>query len=160
MSIAVREMDPRDFIWLAALGTAARAQSSLDDICTALDDIVGHLWTPVAEVVIGCLDEMVRGDTLRMVGGKCSDSPVFMTTATGLQSLSYLLAKPVARPACPLGQVGMRLKLAFIDLMPASECRRTLEGAICAYEGELERCERQCVGCNASGTFGRRWLEH
>jgi hypothetical protein len=151
------KMGPKDFIWLAALGTAARGPASVGDVCLAIDDIAGHLWTPASDVVIGCIEEMLRGGTLRLASDR---EPLFATTDSGRQAISLLLSHPGAGSSCPLGQVGLRMKLAFIDLVPLAERRRHLSGAIRTCESEIGDCERRCQICSAQGAFGRLWLDH
>ncbi|TAN70733.1 MAG: hypothetical protein EPN20_05310 [Magnetospirillum sp.] len=159
MVSAHRKMDARDFIWLAALGMAARTPSSLNDICNAIDGIAGPSWAPVTEVVLGCVEEMVRGGNLRETSDQDGVEEVFAITDQGRQTLSLLMAQPIDCPINPLGQVGLRLKLAFIDLMPTAERRHQLERVICSLEGELASRERHCDACPGRGSFGRLWRD-
>ena len=127
------KMVAADFIWLAALGTAARGPVTIDDIRSAIDDIAGHLWSPAGDVVANCVDEMVRGGTLGPVAGMRDVPPAFATTATGRQMLSLPLAKPIGQPTCPLGRVGLALKLAFVDLVPAAERRHAIRRVVATF---------------------------
>jgi DNA-binding PadR family transcriptional regulator len=153
-----RKMEARDFIDLAALGSAARVPADFGDICSAIDDIVGHLWTPVSEVVAGCIENLVRTACLQTTNNS-PDELVFTITETGWQRLRLLLAQPTDCPICPLGQVGLKLKLAFIDLTSTSERKRHLENIVCIYERELSGWVRRCGSCPRQGALGRMWLD-
>jgi DNA-binding PadR family transcriptional regulator len=153
-----RKMGARDFIDLAALGAAARVSADFGDIRSAIGDIVGHLWTPVSEVIAGCLEDLVRTGCLQAADNRF-DQLVFTITETGWQRLRLLLAQPTDCPICPLGQVGLKLKLAFIDLAPVSERRHYLEKIVCIYERELGGWVRRCGSCPRQGALGRMWLD-
>jgi hypothetical protein len=151
-AFAARRMEAADFIWIAALGTAARGPATTQDICAAIDDIAGHLWTPVFDVVIGCIAEMTRGGRLCRVAGDA-----FVTTASGRNALGLLLAHPVNHPACPLAQVGLRFKLAFLDLAPAERRRDCVDQAVAAYETALAAGRDRP---RPTGAFDRLWRDN
>lgn len=150
-------MGPRDFIWVAALGTAARGPVGLDDIRMALDDIVGQLWTPSGEVVGNCVEEMLRSGAVRLTQNRPEK---IETTPQGRETLSVLLSIPFSRSGCLLSQVAHRLKMAFLDLVPESDRRYHLGSAIRACQCEISECERRILACSAQGAFGRLWLDH
>jgi DNA-binding PadR family transcriptional regulator len=150
-------MDPRDFIWLTALGTAARAPAEIEDIRTSIDEIAGQLWTPVDEVVVTCLEEMLRSGALRLVA---TDRGLMETTERGRDTLSLLLTFPLGHPGCQQSRVGHRLKMAFIDLVPPADRRYHLGCAMRACECEIAECERRGQICSTQGAFGRLWLDH
>jgi hypothetical protein len=152
-TVPTHRMEARDFIWLAALGTARRGAATLDDVCMAIDDIAGHLWTPVAEVVVGCVEDMLHDGTLAAYG----TGDRFITTSRGDETLALLLALPMAHPACPLAQVALRLKLAFVDLVSTELRRRCMEQAAMSYQRALDGQARDCATCGARGPFGRLW---
>jgi hypothetical protein len=152
-----RRMEARDFIWLAALGCGQRLPFDLEDLCLAIDDIAGQVWTPSVDVVAGCIEEMVRGGTLAPVG-PAQDR--FCTTEAGRQILALLLGQPCGQVGCPLGQVGLRMKLAFLDLAPNELRREHLDQIIAACRDALEECQRRCDICAAEGRFGQQWLRH
>jgi DNA-binding PadR family transcriptional regulator len=156
---AERNMEARDFIELAALGTTVRSPANLADIRATLDDVVGHLWSPVGEVVLGCVEDLVRKGLLKARTGDSSGQPVFVPTEGGRQHLGRLLSRPTDCPICPLGQVALKLKLAFIDLAPAAERRRNLEHIVCVYEREVAGWTRRCGACPRQGPLGRMWLD-
>lgn len=156
---AAEQMGPRDFIQLAGLGTAARAPATFDDIRSAIDDIVGHLWTPVTEVVAGCVEDLMRNGCLQVLADHRSGERLLAVTASGQQYLGLLLARPTECPLCPSGQVGLRLKIAFIDLLPEAERRHHLENIACLYERELVEWSRRCASCPRQGGLGRMWLD-
>lgn len=152
-----RPLGPKDFIWLAALGTAARKAASIDEVCLAIDDIADQRWTPVSEVVANTIGEMLAGGALRPVPGSRES---FQTTDAGHEILASMFARPSGRPGCLLGEVGFRLKLAFIDLAPQEARHLYLTHSIRAYEGEIAACEQRCRHCSIQGVFGRLWLDH
>ncbi len=150
-----RKMEARDFVELAALGTTARAPTRLADIRSTLDDLVGHLWVPVFEVVLGCVENLVQRGFLKAPG----DQPGFTLTEGGRRHLDKLLSQPTDCPICPQGQVALKLKLAFIDLAPLAERRRHLEQIVCVYEREVAGWSRRCRDCPRQGALGRMWLD-
>ncbi len=150
-------MGPKDFIRLAALGTAARQPATVDAICLAIDDIVDQLWMPVGDVVASTIEEMLKDGTLRPLSDR---GDLYEITASGHEILGMMFVRPVGRPGCLLGQVGFRLKLAFIDLAAPEVRRHYLTDTIRAYEGEIAACEKRCRHCSIRGTFGRLWQNH
>lgn len=152
-----REMGARDFIWLAALGTAAREPARLEDVCQAIDVITLGQWLPVGELVTASVDEMVRGGHLQPAAGRPA---LLRPTARGRETLSLLLAQPIARPTSVFGQVGLRMKLAFLDLVEAGERRAHLDGLIGQFEDELLRRQSGEDRCTARGSFGDLWRSH
>lgn len=153
---ARREMGTRDFIWLAALGTAARGPAGLEDICAAIDAITLGQWLPVGELVTASVAEMVRGGHLQ-AGVDQAES--LRLTARGRETLLLLLAQPLAPPASVFGQVGLRLKLAFVDVAPPEERRRHLEALVAQHEDELAGRLTQRA-CPVVGDFGAAWRAH
>jgi hypothetical protein len=150
-----REMGARDFIWLAALGSAARRPAGLEDMACAIDSITAGQWLPVGELVTASVEEMVRGGHLALAAdGRHTLS------RRGRETLSLLLTQPLARPASVFGQVGLRMKLAFLDLVEPGERRLHLESMIEGYEDELARRMSPCEGCTARGSFGELWRCH
>lgn len=151
-------LGPREFIWIAALGTAARKPTSIDDICLTIDDIADQRWTPVSDVIAGTVGDMLSDGALRPSHPPHADT--FVTTDVGHEMLAAMFARPSGRPGCLLGEVGLRLKLAFIDLAPIESRHLYLTSTIRAYEGEIAACEQRCQLCTIRGPFVRQWLDH
>ncbi|MBR9972141.1 hypothetical protein [Magnetospirillum sulfuroxidans] len=153
-----RPMGPGDFIWLAALGSASRGATTAAAICACIDTIAAGQWSPSAQLVCDCLDEMARARHLSF----CHDGNynLFTITPQGSGILAMMLALPIERPTTPLGQVGTRLKLAFLDLAAADERRLHLTDLIAAHQEELDRRPDSCADCHAPGCFGRMWSTH
>jgi len=151
---ATGNMQARDLIWLAALGLGSREAFDLEQLCAVIDDLAGRIWTPVVDVMSGCLEEMHRSGSLSFNQGG------FTTTDHGRQILGLLLGQPSGPAGCPIGQVSLRLKLAFLDLAPPQERQCHLGPIIEACQGELAECRRRCELCAAHGPFGRQWLRH
>jgi len=156
-ALSKREMGARDFIWLAALGSSARGPATLEDICHAIDVITLGQWLPVGELVMASVDEMSRGGHLQPAPGP---EQRLRPTRRGRETLSMLLAQPLARPASVFGQVGLRMKLAFLDLVAAEERRAVLDTLIAQFEDELARRQRGEDACPARGSFGDLWRGH
>ncbi|MBC7907058.1 MAG: hypothetical protein H7Y60_09975 [Rhodospirillaceae bacterium] len=154
--LCTREMGARDFIWLAALGTVARGPATLEDICHAIDVITTGQWLPVGELVTASVEEMIRGGHLTT---SSQDKPMTLSVR-GHETLSLLLAQPIGRPASVFGQVGLRMKLAFLDLVEAGERRCHLDAMIAAHADELSRRQSPCESCAARGSFGELWRSH
>ncbi|MGE5515143.1 MAG: hypothetical protein ACM31D_04910 [Bacteroidota bacterium] len=152
-----REMGTRDFIWLAALGTVARGPAGLDGICRAIDAITHGQWLPVGDLVTASVDEMVRGGHLQPM---LDPERHLRLTARGRQTLSLLLAQPIARPTSVFGQVGLRLKLAFLDLAEEGERRQHFRMLIDLYQEELGRSQMPASGDVARGSYGELWRSH
>ncbi|MCR6628726.1 MAG: hypothetical protein NVV74_00940 [Magnetospirillum sp.] len=162
-ALTKREMGTRDFIWLAALGTAARGPAGLDDICRAIDVITLGQWLPVGELITASVDEMMRGGHLQAVNGLRTASSTELRlrlTGRGRETLSLLLAQPTARPSSVFGQVGLRMKLAFLDLVDGGERRAHLDSLIGLYEDDLNRRMSPGESCPARGNFGDLWRSH
>lgn len=104
-TVAAMKMAPREFIQLAALGTAASAPVAVADVCSAVDDIVGHLWMPVAEVVAGCVEELVRQGSRQVPADRQCGEGLLTITASGGQHLGVLLARPPRSPKCGIGSI-------------------------------------------------------
>jgi hypothetical protein len=150
-----REMGTRDFIWLAALGTAARGPATLEDVCHAIDVITHGQWLPIGDLVAASVDEMVRGGHLQAATGTR-----LRLTQRGRQILSLLLGQPIARPSSVFGQVGLRLKLAFLDLAEEGERRQHIDSLIAIHEEELARSLSPEDQSAARGSFGDLWRSH
>lgn len=156
-SLSQREMGTRDFIWLAVLGTAARGPAGIEDFCHAIDVITIGQWLPVGELVCASVDEMLRGGHLELMGA--GDNRL-VPTERGRETLALLLGQPIARPTSVLGQVGLRLKLAFLDLLEGLERRAVLDGLIGQYDEELSRRQQGEEFCPVRGSFGELWRGH
>lgn len=153
-----RPMGPGDFIWLAALGSATRGATTAEAVCACIDSIAAGQWAPSAQLVCDCLDEMARARHLNFAHDGNYD--LFTITPQGAGILAMMLALPIERPTTPLGQVGTRLKLAFLDLADADERRLHLADLITAHQEELARRPDSCAACHAPGCFGRMWSAH
>jgi len=157
LSPAGPRLGARDLIWMVVLGSAARLPVSLLDIRNGIDEIVGQLWVPNGEMVSESVDEMLRGEALEAVGPQGDH---LRTTAAGRDLLSLLLAQPTGPAGCLLAQVGHRLKMAFLDLLEASDRRFHLASAIRACECEIAECERRGQLCAAHGGAGALWQSY
>jgi hypothetical protein len=130
---AGRQQDPREIIWLTTLGVAARAPAARKDIRATLEDAAGPLAPPVGDVLDICVEEMLRGGSLRLVP---PGDGLMETTAGGRDLLSLLFAQPTGR--CSLSLLGHRLKRAFFDLVPSDVQHNYLKGTIPMCDLEKE----------------------
>lgn len=153
-----RQLEAKDMIWIAALGSACRFPVRSEEIRATILTVCGALWKPVDSLVVNAIEEMIRAGHLRQ--SRPEDESRFTTTSQGKDVLRYLLCVPAQRPGVLLGQAGHRLKLAFIDLLPFSERRRQLQSAVAAHETELAVRRAQCADCQLRGAYGRLWFEH
>ncbi len=153
-----RQMDARDFIWLAILGTAARNDATLTDVADAIDAITSGQWMPVSDLIAASMDEMTRGGHLVI----CQSGPEdrYALTPCGRQILLFLLALPLGRPGSLVGQVGLKLKLAFLDLAGAEDRRQHLQAVIILYEDEVDIRLRLRAHSLADGGYGELWNTH
>lgn len=153
-----RPMGPGDFIWLTALGSAARGATTAEAVCACIDTVASGQWAPSPQLICDCLDEMARARHLDFShDGRYS---LFTITPQGRGILAMMLALPVDRPTTPLGQVGLRLKLAFLDLAAEEERVSHLNDLIDIHARELAGRPQTCAACNAPGCFGRMWSDH
>lgn len=150
-------LGPKEFIWIAALGTAARQPAGIEDICLTIDDIADQRWNPVSDVIVDTVSAMLSDRALRP---SVNRPDRFETTDIGLEILASMFARPSGRPGCLLGEVGFRLKLAFADLAPTEARHLYLAETIRAYEGEIAACEQRCRQCSVQGVYARQWLNH
>lgn len=153
-----RPMGPGDFIWLAALGCASRGPTTAQAVCSCIDHVAAGQWAPSPQLVCDCLDEMARAHHLRYAHDGRYD--LFTSTTQGLGILRMMLSLPIDRPTAPLGQVGLRLKLAFLDLATPEDRSQHLRDLIEAHREELARRPAPCHSCQSPGCFGRMWGEH
>lgn len=154
------EMDARDFVWLAALGLAARGPMPAHRVRRILDELAAGLFSPLSELPAKCLDAMLVGGHLAEVPDRTDGGQRLALTPSGHHTLVYLLGRSIARPSTPMGHVGMRLKLAFLDLLAAPDRRRVLETLVETCETELGGRDGMSIASPELGRFGRLWFEH
>lgn len=150
-----REIGSRDLLWLAGLGAAARGPVDVDETCRLLEQLTGGQWLPVGELVAAAMAEMERGGHLRAVSPQ---NGRLCLTERGMQTLLLLLDTPLPRPSSLLGAVGLRLKLAVLDLVDARARQAYLLDLADQHQAELDRL-RTAPPCPARGPLGERWRE-
>lgn len=154
--IAPRLMTPSDYIWLAALGCAERGPITIEDVGLAVDALAGPLWSPTGQVVFDTVEMLVERGYLSV---QAEDERLSLSGA-GRRRLLELLTQPVPAPLSAFGQVGLRLKLAFLDILPPILRRHQLNGIIYAYECEMAKRASRCPAWPVNGPLGRKWLDH
>lgn len=148
-------MDIRDFIWLMVLGTAARGATGWEKVCHTMDAIMFGHTLPQPDLVCEGIEEMIRGDNLHR------DCQGFLRlTDKGRETLALLLSQPLCPPSTPAGQLGLRVKLTFLDLAPPPQRQVLLEQMIALYEHDLRRVQCTTADCQARGSFGQLWHDH
>lgn len=151
-----RVMTARDYIWLAVLGAAERRPLTMEAAAQAVKTLAGPLWSPVSELIFDAMDDMLAEGLLNSL----DRSSRLAITGEGRQRLMELVALPLVSPATPFGQVGMRLKLAFLDLVPPSIRQRQIGSILTACQCEIATRTTACPAWELNGPYGRAWLDH
>lgn len=133
----------RDLIWLVALGLTSRHPSSLEDVCFALECLTTEHWLPPAHHVETALEDMDRSGHLTPIRSALRATRRYVVTESGRQILIRLLIKPIDTPCALHGQVALRLKLAFLDLLPPEPRRALIACLIQDYEAEVDTLAQQ-----------------
>ncbi|EME68878.1 hypothetical protein H261_16211 [Paramagnetospirillum caucaseum] len=149
-------MTARDYIWLAVLGATERAPLSMDDAMQAVATLTGPAWAPVTQLVFDAIDEMLEDGLLNPV----ERSMRLAITGDGRRRLHDLVAQPLASPLSTFGQVGIRLKLAFLDLAPPVVRRRQIDAILRSCDCEIASRTASCPAWALNGPLGRVWLDH
>ncbi|MEO5337053.1 MAG: hypothetical protein H7841_09185 [Magnetospirillum sp. WYHS-4] len=152
-----RSVDVRDFIWLAALGRAARGPAPLGEVRAYLADLASGFGASAVDMVGGCIDAMRQGRHLEAAEDRTDGGHRLALTPTGHQTFLFLLGRPIPRPATAIGRIGLKLKLDYIDLIGRADRRRLLEGLVAACMSELASRDGEADGV---GRFGKLWFEH
>ena len=151
-----RVMTAKDYIWLAVLGAAERCPLSIDRVGEAVSDLAGSQWTPVSQLVFDAVAEMQADGLLTTE----TNPSILAVSAEGRRRLEGLLALPLASPITPFGQVGIRLKLAFLDLASPQTIRRQIAAILGACQCEIALRTSDCQAWRLNGPLGRAWLDH
>lgn len=149
-------MTAGDYIRLAVLGAASRTPLTVDEAVNAVVDLSGPFWTPVTQLVFDAVDDMLEEGLLNQV----DRSVRLALTGDGMRLLHELITLPVASPLTTFGQVGIRLKLAFLDLATPAVRRRQVETILRACECEIAGRGASCPAWRLNGPLGRLWLDH
>ncbi|MBI3445007.1 MAG: hypothetical protein HY055_06535, partial [Magnetospirillum sp.] len=129
---------------------------TMDAAAQAVKSLAGPLWCPISELIFDAMDDMVAQGMLNVLGR----SSRLAITGDGRRHLLELVAMPLASPITAFGQVGLRLKLAFLDLAPPSVRRRQIGGIISACQCEIAARTTSCSAWQLNGADGRAWLDH
>ncbi|ARJ65810.1 hypothetical protein WV31_09130 [Magnetospirillum sp. ME-1] len=151
-----RAMTARDYIWLAVLGAVERAPLSVDDAIQAVAALTGPAWAPVSQLIFDAMDDMLADGLLNPV----ERSTRLAITGDGRRRLHDLIAQPLTAPLSTFGQVGIRLKLAFLDLVPPAVRRRQIDALLRSCDCELSTRTSTCPAWALNGALGRVWLDH
>lgn len=149
-------MTAKDYIHMALLGAAERGPLATDDAPGMVQALAGRNWVPSLQMILDGIDDLVADGLLNTV----NRAEVLALTAEGRQKLRRLLAQPLPAPVSAFGRVGLRLKLAFIDLATPEIRRRQLDAALRACECEIASRATRCPAWDLNGPFGRAWLDH
>jgi hypothetical protein len=149
-------MTARDYIWLAVLGAAGRSSLTMDEMVLAVGALTGPGWVSVSQLVFDAMDEMLEDGLLNPV----ERSTKLAITSDGRQRLFDLIATPLAGPLSPFGQVGVRLKMAFLDLASPATRRHQINAILRACDCEIAARTASCQAWGLNGPLGRVWLDH
>lgn len=155
-SLGRHPMTARDYIWLAVLGAVERAPLSMEEVERAVAALSGPAWTPVTQLIYDAVDEMLEDGLLNPV----ERSLRLAITGEGRRRLHDLVGQPLAAPLSTFGQVGIRLKLAFLDLVPQAVRHRQIDAILRACDCEIAARTASCPAWALNGPLGRAWLDH
>jgi hypothetical protein len=149
-------MTARDYIWLAVLGAVERTPLTMDETVQAVCALAGPGWAPVSQLVFDAIDEMLDDGLLNPL----ERSLRVAITGEGRLRLLDIIAMPLAAPLSSFGQVGIRLKLAFLDLASPAIRRSQINAILRACDCEIAARNASCQAWGLNGTLGRVWLDH
>lgn len=149
-------MTARDYIWLAILGAVERSPLTMDETVQAVCALTGPGWAPVSQLIFDAADEMLEDALLNPV----EHSSKIAITGEGKRRLLDLIAMPLAAPLSTFGQVGIRLKLAFLDLASPALRRSQINSILRACDCEIASRNASCRAWSLNGPLGRVWLDH
>jgi len=158
-AVLVRPLNTRDYLALAILGSAARGPLAIDEVPALISGLAGPLWSPVHPLIHDAMDEMVVDGQLGTTKAADSEHLRLTLRPSGHRRLHHLLALHIPGPLTAFGQVGVRLKLAFLDLLPPPMRRHQIGALIRAYDCEIAGRNRHCHAWPLSGSYGRQWLD-
>lgn len=152
-----QEMTPRGAIWLAALGAATRLGVTQDEIGQIVQFLSQPSWEPSTSLVGEAVYDLVAESHL-ISQPPLRGEPRFVPSATGSSSFRRLMLTKIGNVPSPFGQACLRIKLAFIDLLPSCDRARLLEIIARNYERELivRRNRRPPFQI---GLFGQSWRD-
>ncbi len=149
-----------DLLAIAALGTAARHAATCQDMREAIEEIAGPLWAPTLDSLQSVIERLLERGQMRRTSDVPGLAAQHVTTHSGRERLCRLLALDTAHPSCLLAQVGTRLGMAFLDLIPQPRRRGYIESSLYHCELQVREWRRRSALCRAQGDLGRRWLAH
>jgi hypothetical protein len=155
-ALASHQLTASDYVRLAILGCAVRCPIFPDDIVRSVESLAGPLWAPSGHLVLDAIEVMVGMGYLANGEGGLG----LLITGPGRRALTGLLTQPVSSPLSAFGQVGIRLKMAFLDILPPILRRHQIAGLIHAYECDLATQTAGGESWPLNGVIGRNWLDH
>lgn len=145
----------QDVLWLMTLGAAWRGHQHGTPITGG--EILRAVRTPALsctpcqDVVVACLEEMIRCDCL--MGNPCQGLTI---TEQGKETFSRLMSEPAASLRVGSGRLAVRVRLAFLDLLDGDARRCALDALISAAEDDLAQASGG-LETAWSGPFGGSW---
>lgn len=146
----------QDVLWLVTLGAAWRghdlgAPITGDQIVRATQ-IPSLSCTPCQDVVLACLEEMLRCDCL--IGDPCRGLTI---TEQGKHVFTRLMIEPAASLRIGSGRMAVRVRLAFLDLLDGEARQEALDALIDAAEEDLALLSGSLNESPWVGPFGGSW---
>lgn len=148
-------MSGRDAIGLALLGAARRKPATQDELQEVLLLLAWPSWSPSSALIDEVCYDLVEGGYLK--AALPPGLPRFDPSVKGFALFGALMLKRASPYLSPFGQTCIRLKLAFIDMLPEQRRRTLLESIAQASERELILRRRQDRP-DVAGWLGQSWM--
>lgn len=154
---SMQVMTPGSAIRLAALGAAARLGVTQDEISRVVQFLSQPSWEPSTSLVDEAVYDLV-GESHLIGQPPLQGEPRFVPTSAGSSAFRRLMMTKIGNLPSPFGQACLRIKLAFIDLLPSCDRSQLLEIVARNYERELivRRNRRPPFQV---GLFGQSWRD-
>ncbi len=151
---------PRETMRLTALGLLSEKPLTYPDLAVSVRQIVGRFAGPSTEQSVPSI-ELFRYEGL-VAPADDGEEPLLRLTEAGQRDFSDLLTATVRPPLTDLSMLVIALKVRFLWVLEAAQCRRQIDGIIKAYESELSRLSDDDAPAiiDAKSTDFASWLGH
>lgn len=154
-SVPCQGMSARDAIGLCVLGASRRKAGAQEDLTETVAYLSWPTWSPSPALIDQVHYDLVEGGYLRPA--LPTGVPCFEPSVKGVALFGVLMLKRVAPVLSPFGQTCVRVKTAFIDLLPEQRRRALLENIAKGYERE-QILRRQQGRKDVAGWLGQSWM--
>lgn len=149
-------MTARDVIGLALLAAGRRKPATQDALSEAVLYLAWPSWTPSPALIDEVCYDLVEGGYLRTAGPPAG-LPRFEPSVKGVALFAALMLKRAQPHLSSFGLTSIRIKIAFIDLLPEQRRRALLESIAQGFERELILRGRQ-GRLDVAGWLGQSWM--